>query len=204
MKVELIAIDKADGRGIISENDKYYIVRPPYRAKDKIGIREKDVERAFFQHGFESIERAPMSIADVVFFLKNEYIDFHKQQEKDLPSPEELTRLLEYAPDDLLQKYIVRVREDYLLKNKHDIAEKLALELMGTEKVSLNPKFIHDVSQILNECREHRERKSAIIFSDVNLDQRFPRAAKRYTLQSLLEKKMDILKQGCLINVGAA
>lgn len=205
MKVELIAIDREDGRGIIKENEKYFIVRPPFRSKDKIEIFEKDVERALFQHGFESIECESQSIADVVSFLRKEYIRFHKRQDQELPKPEELKKLLEFAPDDLLFKYITRVREDFLLKKKYGIAETLALELLETEKVRSRPDLISEVLQILKECKEYKEQKRMnAVASPPDLNIRFPEAAERYSSQAMQKKMNETKSRGTLFALGVA
>lgn len=124
--IKLVALAAHDGWGIIQEDEDLFLLRPPYTVSGKIQCTEKELEEAVVKHGFRSVDCTFSNYAELIQFIKNEYIKANKKSSKAVPTLEELKDLLEYASEDVLIKFLDRAETDLIPGGKIEAAESLA------------------------------------------------------------------------------
>ncbi|MEA3281874.1 MAG: hypothetical protein U9Q68_04830 [Euryarchaeota archaeon] len=66
MKFKIIAAAPDDGWGFVSEEEKIFLLRPPYTSSDEIEVSMKVVENAIHIRGFEECDITLDTINEVV------------------------------------------------------------------------------------------------------------------------------------------
>lgn len=207
MKIKVIAIAPNDGWAFIVQEDKIFLLRPPYVASNQIEVTERDVENAMHLHGFEECNFDFNSLPEVIEFLKNEYIESMKNQGTGLPSSEQLRELLKYAPDDVLLRYLEKAENELIPEGKLNAAESIALELMKLDKVRENREMHDMAADILEKCNQKKREMEELAITKIEENQRatwekrFPNAMDKYSVESIIRYKNIICGRGQLLPV---
>ncbi len=154
MKFKIIAAAPDDGWGFVLEEEKIFILRPPYTSSDKMEVSMKVVESAIHIRGFEECDITLDTINEVVRSLKEMYIESKRKQGIDPPSSEKLKEFLKYATDDILFGYLTRARDELIPEEQYDAAAAVALDLMKLERVGENAKMWEIGLDILEKCKQ--------------------------------------------------
>ena len=194
MKFKIIAAAPADGWGFVSEEEKIFLLRPPYTSSDKIEVSMKVVENAIHIRGFEECDITLDNPNEVVRSLKEMYIESKRKRDIDPPSSEKLKEFLKYATDDVLQGYLNRAYNELIPEGKLDAAEAIALDLLDLENVQHNTKMLSIATDILKKCRQEREGLKKLVFDASTSSQetwvdRFSNAVDRYSLTPMIERQ---------------
>ncbi len=192
MKFKIIAAAPDDGWGFILEEEKIFLLRPPYTSSDKIEVSMKVVENAIHLRGFEEYNITLDTINEVVRSLKEMYIESKRRQGIYPPSSEQLKEFLKYATDDVLLEYLNRAYNELIPEGKLDAAEAIALDLLNLENVQNNTEMLSMGLGILKKCRQGREGLEKLVFDASTSAQktwadRFPNAVGKYSLTPIVE-----------------
>jgi len=114
MKIKMIAIAPYDGWAFIIKEERLYLLRPPYRAKDLLEVEEKDLENAIHKSGFQECDQAFNNLAEIIGFLDEQYIEAMKKRGIALPDKEQLKELLEYATEEILTGYLEKAEREFI------------------------------------------------------------------------------------------
>lgn len=207
MKIKIIAIAPNDGWAFIMKEEKIFLLRPPYISSNQIEVSKKTVENAIHSHGFGECDITLNRINEVVRFLKEQYIKSKKNQGIDLPSSKQLRKLLEYAPDEVLLEYLSRAEKELISEGKFDAAESIAMELMKLDRAKGNPEMLEKAMNVLKKCRhEAKKREKLITEISNNMTEtwvtRFPGAAARYSVDSMIGRQKVISARRELLPIG--
>lgn len=190
MSVKIIAIAPNDGWAFIVKEEKILLIRPPYLFSNQIEASGKVVENAIHLHGFKECELTYNSVAEVVRFLKDKYVESCRNQGMEVPSLEKLKELLKYASVDILKDYFEKAKNKLIPERKLDAAKSLVLELMKLQQVKNSAELIELGVEILESCRREEELK---ILSDVIIEdrrqpwkERFPNAVEKYKTECII------------------
>lgn len=153
MKFKIIAAAPDDGWGFVSEEEKIFLLRPPYTSSDKIEVSMKVVESAIHIRGFEEYDISLDTINEVVRSLKEIYIESKRRQGIDPPSSEHLKEFLKYAADDVLLGYLNRANDELIPEGKFDAAGAIASDLLDLENVRNNAEMLSMGLGILKKYR---------------------------------------------------
>lgn len=201
MKFKIIAAAPADGWGFVSEEEKIFLLRPPYTSSDKIEVSMKVVENAIHIRGFEEYDLTLDTINEVVRSLKEMYIESKRKQGIDPPSSEKLKEFMKYATDDMLLEYLNKANDELIPERKLDATEAIALDLLNLENVQNNTEMLSMGMDILKKCRQEREGLEKLVFDASTSSQetwadRFPNAVDKYLLTPLVEYQKRISSSG--------
>ncbi len=208
MEIKVIAIAPNDGWAFIIQEDKIFLLRPPYVASNQIEVSEKDVENALHLHGFEECNLDFNSLREVVEFLKNKYIESMKNQGTGLPSSEQLRELLKYAPDDVLLQYLKRAEEELIPEGKLNAAESIALELMKLDNVKENHEMYKMAMGVLEKSKRQKREMEELAIAKIEENQRktwkdrFPNAMGKYSVEFMINYRKSICRRGQLLPLG--
>lgn len=208
MKIKIIAAAPDDGWGFVSEDEKIFLLRPPYTSSDKIGVSMKVVESAIHIHGFEECDITLDTINEVVRSLKGMYIESKRKQGIDPPSAEQLKKFLKYATDDVLLEYLNRANDELIPEGKLSAAEAVASDLLDLENVRNNTVMLSMGLDILKKCRQEREGLEKLVFDASTSSQetwadRFPNAVDEYSLPPIVEYQKRISLSGQILPICA-
>jgi hypothetical protein len=201
MKFKIIAAAPDDGWGFVSEEEKIFLLCPPYTSSDKIEVSMKVVENAIHIRGFEECDITLDNPNEVVRSLKEMYIESKRKRDIDPPSSEKLKEFLKYATDDVLQGYLNRAYNELIPEGKLDAAEAIALDLLDLENVQHNTKMLSIATDILKKCRQEREGLKKLVFDASTSSQetwvdRFSNAVDRYSLTPMIERQKQTSSSG--------
>jgi len=208
MKIKIIAAAPDDGWGFVSEDEKIFLLRPPYTSSDKIEVSMKVVESAIHIRGFEEYDTTLDTINEVVRSLKEMYIESKRKQGIDPPSSEKLKEFLKYATDDMLLEYLNRANDELIPEGKLDAAEAVASDLLELENVRNNTVMLSMGLDILKKCKEGREGLEKLVFDASTISQetwadRFPNAVGKYSLHPIAERQKRISLSGQIMQICA-
>lgn len=208
MKFKIIAAAPDDGWGFVSEEEKIFLLRPPYTSSDKIEVSMKVVENAIHLRGFEEYDITLDTINEVVRSLKEMYIESKRKQGIDPPSSEKLKEFLKYATDDVLLGYLNRANDELIPDGKLDAAGAIASDLLDLENVRNNSEMLSMGLGILKKCRQGREGLDKLVFDASTSSQetwadRFPNAVSKYSLHPLAERQKRISLSGQILPIYA-
>ena len=208
MKFKIIAAAPDDGWGFVSEEEKIFLLRPPYTSSDKIEVSMKVVENAIHIRGFEEYDITLDTINEVVRSLKEMYIESKRKQGIDPPSSEKLKEFLKYATDDVLLEYLNRAYNELIPEGKLDLAESMASDLLELENVQNNTEMLSMGLDILKKCiHERKSRKQSIqdLFSDPQRTwaNKYPHATAIYSIDSINERQKLISSRGQILPICA-
>ena len=153
MKIKLIAIALADGWGFISEDNKKFLLRPPYTSEDKIELPRDLAGEMIARGAYEVCDIDFDNKKDLVRHLKDVYIESKQGQGVSPSSSEKRAEFLKYATDDILFGYLTRARDELIPEEQYDAAAAVALDLMKLERVRENAKMWEIGLDILEKCR---------------------------------------------------
>jgi hypothetical protein len=204
MEIKIIAIAPKDGWGFIEKEEKLFLLRPPYTTSDQIEVSIKDLSKAIHSYGFEECAISLNSISETVKLLKEAYIKSKKNQDIELPSFEKLREGLKYAGGNDLLAYLTDAQEELIPEGKFDGAEAIASELLKLEVVRKNPKLHKMAIEIIDKCIQERKRRREFMF-ETNLEEpimkKFPYAAAKYTVDSIIQRKKETTANGQLLQI---
>ena len=207
MKIKIIAIAPNDGWAFIIKEGKIYLLRPPYTTSNQIEVSSKVVENAIHIHDFEECVFTFDSMSEVIGSIKDRYIKSMKEQGIDLPSSEELRELLKYATDDVLLEYLKRAKRELIPEGKLDAAESVTIDLMKLERVMRNPEMQKMAIDILENCKEERERLRDLENQirdnqEETWKDRFLGVFSTYPIDAIRRRQRNITKEGQILPLG--
>ncbi len=144
---------------------------------------------------------------EVVKFLKEAYIETKKTQGIELPSFEKLREGLKYATDDVLLEYLKRAKKELIPEGKLDAAESVTIDLMKLERVMTNPEMQKMAIDILENCKEERERLRDLE-NQIRDNQeetwkaRFLGVVSTYPIDAIRRRQRNITKEGQILPLG--
>ena len=121
-----------------------------------------------------------------------------------MPSFEKLREGLKYANGNVLLEYLTKAQGELIPEGKFDGAEAIASELLKLEDVRKNPKLHKRAVEIINKCIQERKRRREIIFetdSEEAVSNKFPYAADKYPVDSIIQRKKEISADGQLLPI---
>lgn len=207
MEIKIIAIAPKDGWGFIEKEEKLFLLRPPYTTSDQIEVTIKDLSKAIHSYGFEECAISRNSINETVKFLKDAYIETKKTQGIELPSFEKLREGLKYATDEVLLEYLKRAKKELIPEGKLDAAESVTIDLMKLERVMTNQEMQKMAIDILENCKEERERLRDLE-NQIRENQeetwkaRFLGVESTYPIDAIRRRQRNITKEGQILPLG--
>ncbi len=203
MKIKMLAIAPFDGWAFIIKEKSLYLLKPPYHSRDLLKSSEEELASAINRYHFREIDASFVGLADVVHFLKETYANEMKAMGVELPEPEQLKTLLEFATSDVLEDYLDKMEREFIPKRNLDAAELLALELLRLEKIKQDTVLYNRTLAIIDKCREEREQLKQFTERAGELSRRFPNAARKYTGAAIFDLAKGIRRDHQFLSIGA-
>jgi hypothetical protein len=198
----MIAIAPYDGWAFVIKDEKLYLLRPPYRSADLVEASKKDLANAVHKYGFQECSAAFNNLSETIDFLDEKYVELMKKQGVSLPKQEELKSLLKYATDEILREYLDKAEKEFIPQRNLDAAESIALELMRLEKVMENETMFNRALDIIQKCKEERNKLDRLMAKPIKISKRFPNARREYTEAAIIELMNYIYQTKQLLPVG--
>ena len=126
--MKIVAVAKDDGWGIVEINDKLCMLRPPYA--EHVVLTAGDMAKAIWRHGFEVCNQEFDTLDDVIAFLKDVYVKAMEKRGIQLPTHEELKQSLRYISEDMLLRWIARIKSDLIPRGKFDRASLIINDII--------------------------------------------------------------------------
>ena len=182
--LELLAIAPEDGWAYVRSDNRVYLVRPPYTPSNRTVVDERTVERAVQQHGFDAATQVLADWADLVGFL-NDQVRRARSARGQVVTDEGIgAQILQFAPAEVLGRYLDRVEAQLLPCDKWDPAERLLSDMLSVEAVQQDRSLLERVSMLLKRTCAARQAaeasRQALAEDTARIPERFPRSASLY------------------------
>jgi hypothetical protein len=202
MKIKMVAIAPYDGWAFITQDEKLYMLKPPFRSRDLTGASARDLEKAVNHHGFQAFDREFPNFQQLILYLKQEYVNNMKEMGFQDPSREELAALLQYAGDEILDEYLGRIEKEFIPGRKLAAAESLLLDLLHLDRFYRDNTRRDNALRLLKECLKQKE-ELAVLSKRAN-GHDFPSLRDKYREGDVSIVKETIFKQGQFLSFGQA
>jgi len=202
MKIKMVAIAPYDGWAFITQDEKLYMLKPPYRSRDLTGASAGDLEKAVNHHGFQAVDREFSNFQQLIVYLKQEYVKNMKESGFSDPSREELAALLQYAGDEILAEYLEKIEKEFIPGRKLAAAELLLLDLLHLDRFCRDNARRDKALGLLKECLKQKE-ELTVLTKRAN-GHEFPSLRYKYRPGDVSIVKETICKQGQFLSFGQA
>ncbi len=203
MRIKMVALAPFDGWAFVICDEKLRLLRPPYRVNDFVEASDDELATAISRYHFRKLDKSFKSIPETVRFLKETYADEIEKTGITLPDTDELKELLQFANLDVLTDYLDKIENEFIPNRSFDAAESLTIELLRIEKVNQDPLLYNRAIDIISKCKDERHSLLELKKLSVELSEKFPNAAKKYTVESIEEKRSATCQSGQLMPIGA-
>ncbi len=200
MEIKIIAAAPYDGWAFILKEERLYLLKPPYRSSDLMESSARDLEKALHHYGFQAHDREFSSFYQLIQYLKQEYVKNMKELGFSDPSREELTSLLEYASDEILEEYLEKVEKELIPHRKLAAAESILIQFLYLEKVCKNDAQKNRVLALLQECRRQKGLLSDLLKKENG--HVFTSLEEKYQEKDIIKVKKNIIKWGQMFPIG--
>jgi len=204
MKIKLIAIAPEDGWAFFAQEDNIYLLRPPYTTERLVQVSKDIVEKAIFHHGFESDEISFDTMAELINYVEERFVEIEKAQGKGMPSLDELREILEFATDDVLDMFLTRTENELIPQRVFGPARAIATDLLRLDSVINNPRMRERALDILVKCNQEVDHHQALTDEiskerEQSWQRKFPNAAKGYPIAAIATLCNTVRQRGQLM-----
>lgn len=197
MEIKMIAIAPKDGWAVILKENKNYLLRPPYTIDTLTEIPDKDLEIAVFSKNYDKCNFSFKSMQDIITYLNKQFYETNKKNLKSTFSSDERLNVLKCANDKLLLEFLNKAKRDFITRKDISIAEKIAFDLIGLEKVKKNIQLLNETIKFLFQIQEMKKKKMQY-YEKEHKDlakywkKKFPNAYNKYDIDYLIKQQQLI------------
>jgi len=156
VKITLLAYSEFDGSAIIKLDGRLELVRPPFKSGNIASLDEKDLRYAILHLGFLSSALEYDSWVALIEFLNDKVREAGKIRGDDLSDVDVLRTLIDVAPHEALERYLDRVRDEFIPSRKLDHAESVLLTMIESDAVRESKTLTQKITQLLRSVMEAR------------------------------------------------
>jgi len=198
--LKIIAIASQDGWAFVQEDTRIVLLKPPYNYLDMVHVTRATVQKAIDIHGFEKcdVNKEFNNIGEIIQYIKRDYVQFKKTQGIDMPTPEELKGLLNYANDDVLISYLNKARNELIPLGKIIAAKSIASDLKELDRIVENPEICRLIEEILELCKSEMRN-----FEETKAEwtHKYPNISGKYDMASIICLQRATSQRGQLLRI---
>jgi hypothetical protein len=196
--IELLAYTTEDGWAYVRTDRGIFLVRPPYARSAMTQGNEYAVEKAITMHGFIGSKEEFDDWRAVTAFLNDQVVAYRNAQAQIIPQPGDAGKeLLEFAPPEVLQRFLERLRDEWLSVGRWQEAQDLLLPILGLPTVTHDEALTRVSRDLLEQSmrlqRQSDKRHQELASLDIP-DDRFSLVNNRYNRVEL-NKYKEITEQ---------
>ena len=202
-----IAIAPEDGWAFVKDEEgSIRLVRPPYRKNNASIVSEETVEKAISTHGFIAEQKGFPDWHSLIIGLRDRLIEARKAQGQSVPGLEAAQKLVQYAPQHIVENYLDRVETGLFPDRKWDAAMDILLALLKSKRVKADERLRERTTSLLEKFWELHQKqeqdKLDLIGEDSALAEQLPRATQRHTTIEINRYVSEMSENGSLMTAG--
>jgi hypothetical protein len=179
MKFKLEAISPMEGIGILRNDSKLRLVRPPYRLSDCPTLPENALEDAILRHGFFASQQEFPSWEKAIVFLREKV-----RESRTIPETIPNEDIINAAPLEVLQVFLERVETELIPKGAFDHAESFLLALLTNSVTTEHAHIKNRAASLLKQNNEARKQIQSAASEIAAHDLRFPSIKERDQIET--------------------
>lgn len=147
-----------DGWGIALEGESYWLIRPPFRQRDRSQVTSAQVERALVEEDFV-LEEEPLPFAgwgELSRHLQALVISQASKEER-AAAQDAARRILKRATAEQARRHLDQI-QGRLDKGHTRGVESVLIALLGAEAVSHEAELVTEIQRLLTEVKAKRPR----------------------------------------------
>ncbi|MCY2990110.1 MAG: hypothetical protein NTY19_19885 [Planctomycetota bacterium] len=203
--LKLLAVAPEDGWAFVRTGESIWLVRPPYSRSNTSPVSERVLEKGVTRHGFSACERGFADWRELVEFLNEEVRKSREARGEQIVREGLGAQLLQFAPDDVLGRFLSRVETELLPAGSWEPAERLLIDMLRLPQVRQNPGILARVSDLLGrtvKARKDSEARGQNLFEDDDIVAQCPALKQRYNSDALVEFNRRVCRKGSVLLVG--
>lgn len=158
--LKIIAAAYEDGYAFVQEQDSIYLIRPPYKDKNKRPATLSNVERAITAHGFTAENSEGFSSWDLLIrHLMDQLAQKRKEAGRGAPDTEKIRSIFQRADKDTVKQYLDRVEHELIPGRKWKAAISLLMTFLKNKHVQEDEKLRSRCLDLLDHCHTTRDKE---------------------------------------------
>jgi hypothetical protein len=197
--MNILAYAREDGWAYVDTGKGIFLVRPPYARSAMAKADDHAVEKAVSTHGFTALGKEFSDWKAITEFLNSGVVQYRNERGHPIPEAGEAGRqLLEFAPPDVLSRFLDRIEMEWLPAQEWENAQDLLLAMLQLPAVKSAPALYEKSTSLLTRCMklqsEAAKRREALIEPQVP-DRRFGLVYEHYDPDALTKYKDRITER---------
>ena len=203
--LRISAIAAEDGWAFVNEDERLWLIRPPYRATSRLLATIDQRDRAISSHAFAPTAIQCRDWAEVIAILREQFLSV-RQGRKDLePGAEAAVELVRTAPEPIVAHYLERIHRELIPGGELDAASRILHTLLHNATVRQREHLFDQVTAAIQACSEAQIRRQLQLVDATDVSSRwqamFPRSMARYGSDSIRSRADDIRTVGQIMHL---
>jgi len=203
--LKLLAVAPEDGWAFVRTGESIWLVRPPYSRSNTSPVSEHVLEKGVTRHGFFACDRGFADWRELVEFLNEEVRKSREARGEQIVREGLGAQMLQFAPDDVLDRFLSRVETELLPAGSWEPAERLLIDMLRLPQVRQNPGILARISDLLGrtvKARKDSEARGQNLFEDDDIVAQCPALKQRYNSDELVAFNRRVCRKGSVLLVG--
>jgi len=185
---KLVAAAYEDGWAFVEDGGELRSIKPPYYRRHALPVSGAALDAAVHHYGFELVGKDFDDWQTLIAFLEREMVRIRKSSGQDPPA--DFSRLLRFAPEDVLRRYLDRIEFELFANSEWNAALGILSAMLESNTILNHPELFGRAARLLKRCYEARsygEDQLRRLVQRDNLNQRFPNAVEVYGASDIYE-----------------
>ena len=203
--LKLLAIAAGDGWAFAGDNGTVFLVKPPYQKDGLVKVTSDALAAAVERYGFSKMDKDFDGWRSLIDFLKDELIRSRRELGQKIEI-EKIRDLINFAPPEILQKYLDRIESELLPGGEFRAASAVLERLLRLDKVKQDPSLKEKTEGLLKNCQVQEALKAKglreLVDPEAEIRQKYPSLIKRFNPGDVYTKAQSVMKKGQLLSLG--
>lgn len=204
--LRLLAFAANDGWAFVREGQSVVLIRPPYSTANMCRVPEESVETGVAGYGFSACENDFADWRGLIVFLNEQLREFRESRGEQIVRDGLGGQMLQYAPCDVLDKFLARIETELLPAGSWEPAERLLLDMLRLPQVDNDGQIRARVTNLLDRtvtARSNAEIQRQSLVEQRNIVEQSPVLRERYEPRQLADFNQAVRERGAILPVGS-
>jgi len=178
--IRLLAVASQDSYAVVEERGKLYFIRPPFTWRQKELAGYEALDRAVQFHGFTRADATFAGWDELIGHLRQQALEAHRAAGHPLPDLQQVRRLVERAPEPIVQQYLGRIEAEILPNRKFSAGRGILTALLRNPVVEGDRALLNRCARLLEACNQDAPESVARLEKIQDRELIFPSAVQAY------------------------
>ncbi len=201
--LRLLAFAVNDGWAFVREGQSVVLIRPPYSTANMCRVPEESVETGVAGYGFSACENDFADWRELIGFLNEQLRESRGEQ---IVRDGLGGQMLQYAPCDVLDRFLARIETELLPAGSWEPAERLLIDMLKLPQVDEDAQIRARVTNLLDRtvtARNNAEIQRLRLVEQQNIVEQTQVLGERDDSRQLADFNQAVRERGTILPVGS-